>query len=99
MLIPGVWVLSVAGLILIGLGSAPIYPCIIHATPKFFGNANSQAVIGVEMASAYVGICVMPPIFGAVADFIGIWVFPIFLLVIAAVMYICHNRAYLTIKK
>ena len=99
MLIPGMWILSVAGLILIGLGSAPVYPCIIHVTPKFFGNANSQAVIGVEMASAYVGICVMPPIFGFVADLVGIWVFPIFLLVIAAVMYICHDRAYMAVKK
>ena len=99
MLIPGILVLSVLGFVLIGLGSAPIYPCIIHATPKFFGNENSQAVIGVEMASAYVGICIMPPIFGAIADWVGIWIFPVFLLVIAAIMYICHDRAYLTVEK
>ena len=99
MLIPAHWILAVIGMVLMGVGSAPIYPCIIHATPKFFGSANSQAVIGVEMASAYVGICVMPPVFGFVADLVGIWIFPVFLLVIAVVMYICHDRAYLIVKK
>lgn len=98
MLIPGSWLFAVLGMLLIGFGSAPIYPCIIHATPKFFGATNSQAVIGVEMASAYVGICVMPPIFGFVADLVGIWIFPIFLLLITSVMYICHKRAYFAVK-
>ncbi len=99
MLIPLGWIFSVIGLVLIGLGSAPIYPCIIHATPTFFGAANSQAVIGAEMASAYIGICVMPPVFGFVADLVGIWIFPIFLLAITAVMYICHKRAYIVVNK
>ena len=94
MLIPAGWVFAVVGMLLIGFGSAPIYPCVIHATPTFFGSANSQAVIGVEMASAYIGICVMPPVFGYIADWIGIWFLPIFLLVITGVMVICHERAY-----
>jgi len=99
MMIPVGWVFPVIGLVLMGLGSAPIYPCIIHATPSFFGPNNSQAVIGVEMAAAYVGICVMPPVFGFVADLIGIWCFPVFLLLITFVMYACHLRAYLVVKK
>lgn len=99
MMLPFGWFFAVFGMLLIGLGSAPVYPCVIHATPTFFGASNSQAVIGVEMASAYVGICVMPPVFGFIADWIGIWVLPIFLLVITAVMFICHERAYNVVKK
>ena len=94
MLIPYSWIFAVIGMLLIGLGSAPVYPCVIHATPSFFGESNSQAVIGIEMASAYVGICVMPPIFGFVADLIGIWVLPVFLLVLTIAMFIFHERAY-----
>lgn len=56
------------GLILIGLGCAPIYPCIIHSTPKRFGADKSQALIGVQMASAYVGTALMPPLFGLIAN-------------------------------
>ena len=59
---------SLAGLILIGLGCAPIYPCVIHSTPDHFGPERSQALIGVQMASAYVGVCVMPPLFGVIAS-------------------------------
>ena len=55
---------ALAGLILIGLGCAPIYPSVIHSTPAHFGADKSQAVIGVEMASAYIGNCLMPPLFG-----------------------------------
>ena len=51
---------ALAGLILIGLGCAPIYPSMIHSTPVHFGAARSQAVIGIEMATAYVGTCLMP---------------------------------------
>ena len=56
-----------AGLVLLGLGCAPVYPCIIHSTPEHFGADRSQAVIGVQMASAYVGTCLMPPVFGLIA--------------------------------
>lgn len=99
MLIPAGAVLSIVGMILIGLGSAPIYPCVIHSTPAFFGTANSQAVIGFEMASAYVGICVMPPLFGFIAELLGIWILPVFLLAIIFIMFICNERAYKVINK
>ena len=52
---------SLAGFVMIGLGCAPIYPCIIHATPEHFGADKSQAVIGIQMAYAYVGTSLMPP--------------------------------------
>lgn len=64
------------GLLLIGLGCAPIYPCIVHATPYHFGRQNSQAIIGIQMASAYVGSTFAPPIFGFVSKFTGMWIFP-----------------------
>ncbi len=86
MLIPAANAVSIAGLILIGLGCAPIYPCIIHSTPDRFGADKSQAVIGVEMASAYVGTCIMPPIFGMIANRINVSLLPIYLLVILVLM-------------
>ena len=82
---------SVIGLILIGLGCAPIYPCIIHSTPEHFGADKSQAVIGVQMASAYIGTCLMPPIFGLIANHISIALLPIFLLIVLALMVAMHE--------
>ena len=77
---------ALAGLVIAGLGCAPIYPCIIHATPEHFGPANSQALIGVQMASAYIGICVMPPLFGLLSEYIGMWLLPWYLLAILILM-------------
>ena len=77
---------SLVGLVLIGLGCAPIYPCIIHSTPEHFGIENSQAMVGVQMASAYLGNCIMPPLFGLIAGLIGIGFFPVYLLLILALM-------------
>ena len=89
MLLPfGKWA-AMIGLVLMGLGSAPIYPCIIHSTPAHFGEENSQALIGVQMASAYVGICCMPPLFGLLANHIGVYLLPWYtggILVLMAVM-------------
>ena len=82
---------TLAGLALVGLGCAPIYPCVIHSTPDHFGADKSQAVIGVQMASAYVGTCLMPPLFGLVSDFISPALFPFYLLAILAVMAFSHE--------
>ncbi|WP_238918684.1 MFS transporter [Clostridium sp. YIM B02555] len=79
---------SLVGLILIGLGCAPIYPCIIHSTPAHFGEDKSQAIIGVQMASAYVGTCLMPPIFGLIAGYINVALFPVYLLLILVIMIV-----------
>lgn len=70
---------ALAGLIVIGLGCAPIYPSIIHATPQNFGAENTQAVVGVHMASAYTGTTLMPPIFGLIAEHSGLGWYPVFL--------------------
>ena len=68
------------GLVVIGLGCAPIYPAIIHSAPRFFGAENSGAVIGVQMAFAYLGTMFMPPTFGLLADGFGILLLPWYLL-------------------
>ena len=81
-----------SGLIAVGLGCAPIYPCIIHSTPANFGAERSQAVIGVQMASAYVGTSLMPPFFGFLASFLGLRVFPLYLLALLALMLRMHER-------
>ena len=72
-------VTSIAGFVIIGLGCAPVYPCIIHSTPKNFGAENSQGIIGIQMASAYVGSTFMPPIFGLIANHISLKLMPLYL--------------------
>lgn len=75
----------------VGLGCAPIYPGIIHATPSHFGADRSQAIIGVQMASAYVGNCLMPPLFGVIANHTTIALLPYYLLVILILMGYMHE--------
>ncbi len=70
---------SVIGFIIIGLGCAPVYPCIIHSTPKNFGAENSQGIIGIQMASAYVGSTFMPPLFGLIANNVSLTLMPLYL--------------------
>ena len=92
MLLPFGTAATMAGLLLIGLGCAPIYPCVIHSTPDHFGEENSQALIGVQMASAYVGICCMPPLFGLIANYISAGLLPLYLGAITALMIIMCER-------
>ena len=80
-----------AGLVMIGFGSAPIYPSIIHATPANFGPENSQAIIGVQMASAYAGSTFMPPLFGFIAGKAGITLYPAFLFVFVVLMIVMNE--------
>lgn len=91
MLLPGAPAVALAGLVLIGLGCAPIYPCIIHSTPDHFGADKSQAIIGVQMASAYVGSCLMPPLFGLIANNITVALLPVFLLLVLVLMAVMHE--------
>lgn len=96
MIIPAVNTVSLIGFIITGLGCAPIYPSIIHSTPYNFGAENSQAIIGVQMASAYIGTLAMPPLFGYIANHISISLLPFYLILILALMFIMHK---LMIKK
>ena len=92
LLVPGPQVLALAGLVLVGLGCAPIYPSIIHSTPDHFGAERSQAVIGIQMASAYVGNLAMPPLFGLLANNITPALFPFYLLVLLLLMVFMHEQ-------
>lgn len=80
------------GLILIGLGCAPIYPSLIHETPINFGADKSQAIIGMQMASAYIGTTFMAPLFGALVEWFGIWLYPFYLLLFAIIMMLMIDR-------
>lgn len=65
---------------------------MIHSTPEHFGADKSQALIGVQMASAYVGTCFMPPIFGFIANHISVALFPVYLLAILVFMVVMHEK-------
>ncbi|BBF43489.1 permease of the major facilitator superfamily [Lachnospiraceae bacterium KM106-2] len=79
-------IVSFAGFIIIGLGCAPIYPCIIHSTPHNFGAENSGAIIGIQMASAYVGSTFIPPLFGLLGNLISFTILPVYLLIFIIIM-------------
>ena len=84
---------ALLGLILIGLGAAPIYPAIIHSTPTLFGKENSHAVVGIQMASAYCGSLLMPPAFGIFAQYVHIGAFPYYMAFFVVIMLWMTERA------
>lgn len=75
-----------AGLFFVGFGNSPLYPNMLHLTPRLFGRELSQAVIGVQMAASYLGALVLAPLFGVVAQQAGFWLFPVYLLVLSLVV-------------
>lgn len=91
---------SMVGFVIIGLGCAPVYPCIIHSTPANFGAENSQGIIGIQMASAYVGSTFMPPVFGLLANHVSLKLMPVYLafffilllVMISKTEKLCHNK-------
>ncbi len=74
--------------LVIGFGCGPIYPCIIHSTPYNFGAENSGAIIGIQMASAYVGSTFIPPIFGLLGNSVSFSIMPLYLLSFVVLMII-----------
>lgn len=80
--------LPLVGLIIVGLGCAPIYPSIIHSTPSNFGAENSQAIIGVQMAAAYTGSTLAPPVLGFLTNFVSIGVYPYYLFLFGVLMLV-----------
>lgn len=73
---------SILGILIIGVGCAPIYPSLLHETPENFGPEKSQAIMGVQMACAYIGTTLVPPLFGLLSDFISLKLYPYFIFVI-----------------
>ena len=92
LLIPFGSLCTMIGFVVIGLGCAPVYPCIIHMTPDIFGKEKSQAIMGVQIACAYCGFCIMPPLFGLIANHITIALLPVYLMVLLLLMVIMHEK-------
>lgn len=90
---------SVAGLLVIGIGCAPVYPSVIHSTPVYFGKENSQAIVGIQMACAYVGSTFMPYVFGIIAQNVSIGLYPLFLLFFIAATLLMTEILNSTMKK
>ena len=84
--------MALIGLVMVGLGCAPVYPCIIHSTPEHFGAENSQAIIGVQMASAYIGSASLPPLFGLIANHIHPGIYPFYLEAVLLLMVTTHTK-------
>lgn len=89
----------VFGFILIGLGCAPIYPCMLHETPNNFGKENAQGLMGIQMAVAYSSITLLPMIFGYVAEATTMSLYPYVVLVYAIVIFLSSERVNLIMKK
>lgn len=84
--------IQLIGLISIGLGCAPIYPAMLHETPNRFGKELSQGIMGIQMATAYVGSTFMPPLFGALSQVVGFEILPYFLLILMILMLILTEK-------
>lgn len=80
------------GLILIGLGCAPIYPAMLHETPNKFGKEISQKIMGIQMSVAYIGSALVPPLFGILAGLMGFEILPFFLLALVIMMYFMSEK-------
>lgn len=87
---------AIIGFLLIGLGYAPIYPSVIHSTPDNFGRESSQSIIGIQMASAYVGTTFMPSLFGLISELVGIKAMPFYL---AIFMLLCFSMTEFLYKR
>lgn len=93
------YMLAFVAFLVIGLGCAPIYPCIIHSTPHNFGKENSGAIIGIQMASAYVGSTFVPPLFGLLGNAVSFSIMPIFLLAFVVLMITMVETTFCTTRK
>lgn len=82
---------ALVGFIIIGFGCAPVYPCIIHMTPAIFGRERSQAMIGMQMAFAYMGFLIMPPIFGIIAQHVSVSLLPLYLSALLMAIICMHE--------
>ena len=99
LLLPLSGVFLLAGLFLIGLGCAPIYPSLLHETPGNFGSEHSQSIMGIQMACAYVGTTFMPPLFGLLAAGVSYSLFPLFIAALLILMIAMTNLLYRKIEK
>ncbi|MGA5690800.1 MFS transporter [Cytobacillus pseudoceanisediminis] len=83
---------ALAGFVLVGLGLAPIFPCMLHETPARFGKKHSQTIMGYQMAVAYTGSTFMPPVLGFIASHSTIGIFPLCIVLLAAAMFLSSEK-------
>lgn len=88
LILPVPYEVAAGALFVVGLGGAPIYPSIVHATPERFGEKASSSVIGLEMASAYTGSTLIPLLMGIIASQFGMFMVPIILLILFSIMFV-----------
>lgn len=93
LVLPITSVFKLIGIIFIGLGCAPIYPAMLHETPNRFGKELSQHLMGIQMATAYVGSTLIPPLFGALSKVLGLQMLPYFLLIFLIIMLVSSEKA------
>ena len=89
--VPFHFAFALIGFGVIGLGCAPIDPCLIHMIPSVFGEDKSQAIIGMQTAFSYAGYMLMPYLFGLIADYISISLLPAFILVLLLLITVMHE--------
>lgn len=99
LLIPAGSFLCFIGLMLVGLGCAPIYPALLHETPDNFGAQNSQTLMGLQMAVAYTGASLMPPLFGLIAQHITIRLYPCYMLLFMVIMLLAAEKLNRSVSK
>lgn len=85
-------VLSLAGLMIIGLGCAPVYPTLLHETPRRFGAENSASLMGLQMATAYCGLTLMPPLLGLGIGRFGMSLYPLGLMILTLLLAFSTER-------
>lgn len=96
--VPGSVIFAEVGFILIGLGLAPIFPGLLHETPRRFGKANAAKLMGYQMAMAYVGTTFLPPLFGLLASAISLHIFPVAICLLVIGMLVTSERIVRVIK-
>ena len=90
---------AATGFLIAGIGMGPVYPAIQHMAPENFGQKYSASVIGLQMASAYLGSTLMPMVFGHLQQTLGIGIMPAYLLVFAALNFVLLEKTYHVLKE
>ncbi len=93
LLLPLPTIFTMFGMMCVGLGCAPIYPCLLHETPVRFGEERSRSLMGMQMAVAYTGLTFLPPIFGYVAGITSVAIYPIAIMIYTLIMAVCSEKA------
>lgn len=90
---------TLVGVALVGFGCSPVFPSLLHSTPIHFGAKNSQAMIGLQMAAAYLGSSLVPPLFGLIERHSGMTYLPIYLFGLLLLMGISYHFVLVKVRE